>query len=83
MLYGLATVKSLISTYGRFIKFVDGEDHVTDAEITLHDVDFSDSENEETSALLTDDENSVNDKGSNGAAAGEPADPLISDDDST
>lgn len=72
---------SRIKSPERFIKFVDGDDHLTDAEMTLHDADFSESENEEA-ALITDDENSINDKSNNGAVAGEP-DPLISDDDSS
>ena len=38
---------------------MDGEDHVTDAEVTLHDEALTDSDYEGASVVLTDDENEV------------------------
>nr|XP_039266533.1 nuclear envelope integral membrane protein 1-like [Styela clava]XP_039266534.1 nuclear envelope integral membrane protein 1-like [Styela clava] len=40
----------------KFASFLDGEDHVSDSEMTLHDAELSDMESEEDLSLITDDE---------------------------
>lgn len=75
---------SRIKTPDKFVKFMDGENHVTDAEMTMYDAELSDSDQ---SGLITDDENETYTScsivpTSRAPASAKTEDPYISEDES-